>query len=126
MRNDADYNLTRQWNRLDALNRVQAARRSFVAWAAIESLGKVHSIDGPQDIDSNRRNANAKNRTGFRKVIGCNVGNRRTKPGKCPPDSSSISEVRANENIEVFRGSWLSVFPDCVATNHETGGPLSV
>jgi len=34
-RHDADYNLGKQWNRLDVLNRVQAARQAFSDWATI-------------------------------------------------------------------------------------------
>jgi hypothetical protein len=36
-RNEADYNLDRQWNRLDVLNRVQTARQAFADWAAIRN-----------------------------------------------------------------------------------------
>jgi hypothetical protein len=34
-RHDADYNLGKQWNRLDVLNRVQTARQAFTDWAVI-------------------------------------------------------------------------------------------
>ncbi len=34
-RNEADYNLDKQWNRLDVLTRVQTARQAFADWAAI-------------------------------------------------------------------------------------------
>lgn len=33
-RNEADYYLGKQWNRLDVLNRVQTARQAFADWAA--------------------------------------------------------------------------------------------
>ena len=36
-RHDADYNLDKQWNRLDVLNRVQTARQTFADWTAIRS-----------------------------------------------------------------------------------------
>ncbi|WP_428484096.1 hypothetical protein [Rhodopila sp.] len=36
-RNEADYNLDKQWNRLDVLSRVQTARQAFVDWAAIRN-----------------------------------------------------------------------------------------
>lgn len=36
-RNEADYNLDKQWNRLDVLNRVQTVRRAFADWAAIRN-----------------------------------------------------------------------------------------
>ncbi len=36
-RNEADYNLDKQWNRLDVLNRVQTARQAFADWAAIRN-----------------------------------------------------------------------------------------
>ena len=36
-RHDADYNLDKQWNRLDVLNRVQTARQAFADWATIRS-----------------------------------------------------------------------------------------
>jgi hypothetical protein len=36
-RNEADYNLTKQWNRLDVLNRVQTARQAFADWAAVRN-----------------------------------------------------------------------------------------
>ena len=34
-RHDADYNVTKQWNRLDVLNHVQTARQAFADWAAV-------------------------------------------------------------------------------------------
>lgn len=36
-RHDADYDLDKQWNRLDVLNRVQTARQAFADWAVIRS-----------------------------------------------------------------------------------------
>jgi hypothetical protein len=36
-RHDADYNLDKQWNRLDVLNRIQTARQAFADWATIRS-----------------------------------------------------------------------------------------
>ena len=36
-RNEADYNLDKQWNRLDVLNRVQTARQAFAEWAVIRN-----------------------------------------------------------------------------------------
>ena len=36
-RNDADYNLNRQWNRVDVLNEVQTARQAFADWATVRS-----------------------------------------------------------------------------------------
>jgi len=34
-RNEADYNLDKQWNRLDVINHVQTARQAFADWAMI-------------------------------------------------------------------------------------------
>lgn len=34
-RHDADYNPTKQWNRLDALKHVQTARQAFADWSAV-------------------------------------------------------------------------------------------
>jgi hypothetical protein len=36
-RHDADYNIDKQWNLLDVLNRVQTARQAFADWAAIRN-----------------------------------------------------------------------------------------
>lgn len=36
-RNEADYNLDKQWNRLDVLSRVQTVCRAFTDWAAIRN-----------------------------------------------------------------------------------------
>jgi hypothetical protein len=35
--NEADYNLDKQWNRQDVLNRVQTARKAFANWAMIRN-----------------------------------------------------------------------------------------
>lgn len=36
-RHEADYNLDKQWNRLDALDRVQTARQAFADWKTVRN-----------------------------------------------------------------------------------------
>lgn len=36
-RHEADYNLEKQWNRLDVLNHIQTARQAFADWAGIRT-----------------------------------------------------------------------------------------
>jgi hypothetical protein len=43
-RNEADYNLTKQWNRLDVLNRVQTARQAFADWAAVRNTSNATAL----------------------------------------------------------------------------------
>lgn len=90
--------------------------------AVLPSLIKRHSREFGENVDTQRRHANLKRDSRFRKIRFRDTGKRCAKILQCAQDPSGIFCGWLNPDVEIARGPGIHIKVDRVPANdNETG-----
>ena len=82
-------------------------------------LVKLHSINGHEDIDTDRRHADLVDHPRSGEILNANSVQRGTKISQSPIDPRSVCRFGPYPHIEVLCVAGLAVVHDCVAADNQ-------